>query len=453
MSVAALGRSVILGGAAWTIGTYATLVAVRFGANIVLSRLVAPDIFGMVVIVSAVRAGADLMSDVGIGQSVVTHPHGERAEFRDTAWTIQLIRGLALFAVCLVLAGPIAELYRVPEAVIQLGAVTVALFGATSTSIYLLQRRLQLARLNLFDLAQDVIGSTTVLFLATLSPTIWAILAGNIVAGLARIVLSFLLPEARNRLLLRRDYARAIFDFGKWIFVWSFLGFLCLNVDRIYLGQAVPLAVLGVYGIARTMADMPAMLAGRLGHSLIFPLVSSAAGLPRENLRREIAPLRFRFLLAAAFCLAGAIAASDLVVHAIYDPRYAQAGVMLKLLLLGTWSTVLCATNEYVLIGLGKPQYGAAGNCLKLAYLVIGLPIAFAAAGLTGALLVLASAEAARYAALLAGPIRERIAFRTQDLLATLFLAGCVAVFALVRHAAGLGSAFGGMPLPGGGLP
>ncbi|SFL93613.1 oligosaccharide flippase family protein [Methylorubrum salsuginis] len=453
MSVAALGRSVVLGGAAWTIGTYVAVVAVRFGSNIVLSRLIAPEVFGMVAIVSAVRAGADLLSDVGIGQSVVTHPDGEKAAFRDTAWTVQLIRGLLLFAACLMLAGPVADLYGVPEAVIQLGAVTVALLGATSTSIYLLQRRLQLARLNLFDLAQDVISSVSVLCLAALSPTIWAILAANILAATVRVAMSFLLPEARNRPALQRDHARAILRFGKWIFAWSFLGFLCLNVDRLYLGQAVPLAVLGVYGIARTMADLPAMLAGRLGHSLIFPLVSASASLPRGSLRREIAPLRLHFLLAAALCLAGAIALGDCAIRAIYDPRYAEAGWMLPLLLAGTWGTVLCATNEYVLIGLGRPQYSAAGNCLKLAYLILALPAGFGAAGLTGAILVLASAEAVRYAALLAGPIRERIAFRGQDLLATLMLVGLVAVFTLLRHEAGFGTAFDGIPLPGGPPP
>jgi O-antigen/teichoic acid export membrane protein len=448
MSAATLGRSVILGGAAWTIGTYAALVAVRFGSNVVLSRLVAPEVFGMIAIVSAVRIGADLLSDVGIGQSVVTNPNGDRPDFRDTAWTMQVIRGVALFAICIVLAGPIAELYRVPESAIQLGAATLALIGATSTSIYLLQRRLRIATLNMFDLAQDVIGATAVLAMAALSPTIWAILLGNVLATVARVVMSFLLPEARNRFVLRRGYAREILAFGKWIFVWSFLGFLCLNVDRLYLGHAVSLAVLGVYGIARTMSDLPAALAGRLGHSLIFPVVSASAGLSRERLRAEIGPLRLRFLLAAALGLACAIAAGDLVIRTIYDARYAEAGWMLPLLLAGTWATILCATNEYVLIGLGKPQYSAAGNCLKLAYLVVGLPAAFSAGGMTGAILVLASAEAIRYGPLLIGQIRERTAFRVQDLLATLALLGLVAALTLARRAGGMGTAFDGVPIP-----
>lgn len=448
MHVATLGRNVILSGAAWTIGTFGATVAIRFGANVVLSRLVAPDVFGLIVIVTAIRIGADLLSDVGIGHSVVNNPNGENPDFYDTAWTIQLIRGLALFAVCLVFAVPIAELYRVPEAVIQFGVATLAVHGATSTSIYLLQRRLRLAALNLFDLAQDVISATAVLTLAALSPTIWAILAANLLAAAAKVVMSFRLPESRNRLVLRRDYAAQIVAFGKWIFLWSLLGFLCLNVDRLYLGQVAPLAILGVYGIARTMAELPTGLAGRLGHSLIFPLVAASATLPRDRLRAEIGPHRLKFLLAAAVGLAGAITASDLVIRAIYDPRYAAAAWMLPLLLLGAWATILCLTGEYVLIGLGKAQYGAAGNCLKLGYLVVGLPYAYAAAGMTGAILVLASAEAVRYGPLLVGQMRERMGFWRQDLVATLALAAVLLLLTLARRAVSLGTAFDGVPLP-----
>lgn len=448
MTVATLGRNVILGGAAWTIGTYAVSVMVRFGSNIVLSRLVAPDVFGMIVIVSAIRIGADLLSDVGIGQSVVNNPEGEKPDFYDTAWTIQLIRGLALFAVCLVLAGPLADLYRVPEAAIQLGAATLALYGATSTSIFLLQRRLQLATLNLYDLAQDVFSAAVIVALASLSPTIWAILLGNLLAAVARTLTSFLLPQSANRFVLRRRYVSEILTFGKWIFLWSLLGFLCLNVDRLFLGQAAPLALLGVYGIARTMADLPSALAGRLGHSLIFPMVSAMQGRSREGLHAALAPLRLRFLIVAALGLAGAIAYGDLVVRAIYDPRYGQAGWMLPLLLLGGWATILCTTNEYVLIGLARPQYGTAGNCLKLGYLLVALPAGFEAAGMTGAVLALAGAEIVRYGPLLVGQIRERIGFQGQDLVATLVLLAALVAMTLIRHAAGLGTAFDGVPIP-----
>ncbi|NEU13480.1 oligosaccharide flippase family protein [Methylobacterium sp. BTF04] len=445
MSTLTIPRGVILSGSAWTIGTYAATVILRFGSNVVLSRLIAPDIFGMVVVISAIRTGADLLSDIGIGQNIVNNPNGDRPEFYNTAWTMQFLRGLVLFGLCLLVAGPLARLYHVPESAIQFGALTLALLGATSTSIFLLQKQLRLATLNMFDFVQDVIGTAAMLLFVIWSPTIWSILLGNTVGALVRVIGSFLLPQGGNRMILDRRYIGEIFSFGKWIFLWSLLGFLSINFDRLYLGSVASLGLLGVYGIARTMADLPAALAGRLGHSLVFPLVSAAGQISHERLRKEIGPLRLGFLLAAAIGIGCAAAGGDFVIRAIYDSRYAQAASMLPLLLLGAWATILCTTNEYVLIGRGKPQYGTAASSFKLAYLVIGLPLAFQSGGMLGAILLLVTADVVRYAVLLFVQLRAGVSFGRQDLLATLALFATLLALTALRDALSLGTPFDGL--------
>ena len=206
--------------------------------------------------------------------------------------------------------------------------------------------------------------------------------------------------------------------------------------------------MLGVYGIARTMADLPVALAGRLGHSLIFPLLSSTGDLSREQLRNRISSLRFKFLLAAAVALSCAIVSSDLVVRLIYDARYGEAAWMLPLMLVGTWGSIVCTVNEYSLIGLGKPLYGAVANLLKLGCIVVGLPLAFKAFGIVGAILVVGASEIFRYVPLLVGQARERLTFCIQDLLATSLLLGSLLLLTLLRRLLSLGTAFDGVLFP-----
>ncbi len=445
MSVLAIPRGAILSGGAWTIGTYGASVVLRFGSNVLLSRLIAPEIFGMVVVISAIRMGADLLSDIGIGQNIVNNPRGDQPAFYNTAWTFQVLRGLLLFALCCAFAGPLAGLYGVPEAAIQFGALTLALLGMTSTSLFLLQKRLHVSTLTLFEFVQDLIGTAAMLIFVLWSPTVWSILLGNLVGALARVVGSFLLPGGGNRPMIDRRHIREIFSFGRWIFLWSMLGFLSVNFDRLYLGSVAPLALLGVYGIARTMAELPAFLAARLGHFLVFPLVSAAGEIPHERLRREIGPIRLGFLLAAAVGIGIAAAGGDFIIRGIYDARYALAAGMLPLLLLGTWATILCSTNEYVLIGRGKPQYGTAASSVKLAYLVIGLPLAFKTGGMLGAILILVTADVARYAVLLVAQMRARVGFGAQDLLATAALLATLLGLTALRAALSLGTAFDGL--------
>lgn len=439
--------SVALHGAAWTIGVYAISVALRFGSNVVLSRLIAPEIFGTILIIMTLRNGVDLLSDVGVGQNVVNNRNGDKPAFYNTAWTFQIIRGLVLFG-ALALAAPfLANIYEIPQSAILIGATTLAIMGFASTSVFMLQRGLRLARSNLFDLGQDIVSLTCTLVSAAISPTVWSLLVGSVIAVAFRTVTTFFLPHGRNRFKLRKDYLIEILSFGKWIYAWSLLGFLCMSFDRLYLGHAASLAVLGVYGIARTIAELPVALAGRLGHSLIFPLISSMQSASREELRSHLAPLRFKFLMVGAVCLAFGITFADHFVELLYDDRYHGAGWMLPVLLMGGWAAVLCSVGEYTLLGLGKPLYGAGANCTKLVYLAVALPLAFGISDVFGAILAIASAELVRYVALFFGQVRERISFWAQDALATATLLAIVLALAAVRQALEMGDTFDGAPV------
>ncbi len=429
-------------GAVWTIGAYGASVILRFGSNVVLSRLVAPEVFGVMLIINTLRNGIELLSDVGIGQNIVQNPKGESRSFRDTAWTIQLLRGLILFSLLFLTAAPLGQLYQLPELAIQLSAITLALMGAASVSIYLLQRRLQLVRLNLFDLSIDAIGAILVVGLALVSPTIWSLILANILTAAIRTVATYLLPEARTWLAWHKDHVREILVFGKWIYMSSLLAFLCASFDKLYLGQSIPLALLGIYGLARNVADLPAALFARLGHSLVFPVIASQQAGPRAELHARLSPLRLKLLLACAACIAFGTAFADFAIMVIYDSRYQEAGWMLPVMLLGVWGSILCSMNEYALLGVGKPLYGAAGNLTKLVCLVVGIPIALHTIGLLGTILVVALSDFCRYIPILIGQQRERLSFFLQDLAVTVFLLLLLGLFMLLRWQSGFGTAF-----------
>ncbi|WP_182085899.1 oligosaccharide flippase family protein [Aureimonas sp. ME7] len=440
-----LSEKFVLRGTAWTVGTYGVSTVLRFGSNVVLSRLVAPEVFGVMLIINTLRNGLELLSDVGIGQNIVHSPNGGDRAFRDTAWTIQLLRGLFLFAIFFAAATPLSRLYGLPTTAFEIAALSIPLLGASSISIYLLQRRLRVVALNLFDLAMDAVGVVFVVGFALISPTIWSLIYATVVATGVRTVATFFLPEAAVRFEWNRDHAGRILSFGRWIYIASLLSFACASVDKLFLGQAIPLAVLGVYGIARNIAELPAALAGRLGHSLLFPLISGERDLPRALLHAHLVPIRRKLLIACAAAIGLGAAFADVAVDLVYDARYVQAGWMLSVLLLGAFVAVLCSLNEYVLLGVGRPLWGAGGNLAKLLCLALGLTVTWGTVGLGGVIVVIALADLPRYLVIAAGQIRERLPFLGQDLLATLLLFGTLALASAVRWQLGYGTAFSGM--------
>ena len=254
-----ISRNLLFKGAAWTLGAFGLGQVLRLATNIILARLLAPELFGIMQIVYSLRTGVELISDVGIGQNIVYNKDANDPDFYNTAWSLQAIRGALLWLVFSAAAVPFARLYHSPilVAVIPIAALTFVVGGLSSTSRFLLQKRMKFSTITVFDFVVALIASVAQVILAYFSPTIWALVLGPIVWVTAYAIgTHFLLKDVRQTFHISRHYAAQILSFGKWIFASSIIYFLSTNFDRLYLAKTIPLGLLGVYGIARALSEL-----------------------------------------------------------------------------------------------------------------------------------------------------------------------------------------------------
>jgi O-antigen/teichoic acid export membrane protein len=434
----------------WTVGAYGLGQALRLVTNIILARLLAPELFGIMLIVNSLKMGIELMSDVGIAQNVIYHENANDPAFYNTAWTVQAIRSVVLWLVALVLAAPFSRFYQFPILlfVVPLTAFGCVLSGFSSISLSLLRKRLQIAKLNAFETTSSFVGSAALVLFAYLSPTIWALVFGGLFGSTVVMIGSyFLLPDIKQRFYLSKQFVWEILHFGKWIFASSIVYFLSTNFDRLYLAKVVPLDLLGVYGIARSISESLGLVVWRLGNYVLFPLIAAHAQTPRADLREQLAKIRAKFLLLTGVGFSLIAATADLPIKILYDERYQAATWMLPFLVIGSWFSILAYLNESTLLGLGKPSYSATSNSAKLVFLLIGLPLSVTAFGLVGGILVLVLSDLFRYFPILIGQRREHFSFGAQDLLVTLATFMLIGLWELLRWSFGFGNSFESLPI------
>jgi O-antigen/teichoic acid export membrane protein len=440
----------LLKGAVWTIGAYGIGQVLRLATNVFLAQLLAPELFGIMLIVNSLRMGIELISDVGIGQNIIYHKDANDPDFYNTAWSLQAIRSVLLWLVAVAVAAPLARFYQTPILVyiVPLTAFGIVLAGFTSVSRSLMQKRMQIAKLNAFDTIMSFVSSAAYIVLAYFSPTIWALVFGGLFGSAVTMIASyFLLPDVKQKLHLSKRFSWEILHFGKWIFVSSIVYFLSSNFDRLYLGKVVPLQILGVYGIARSISELLGLVVLRLGNYVLFPLIASHSQTPRADLRAQLAPIRAKFLLVAAIGFSLFAATADLPIKILYDERYQAAGWMLPVLIIGSWFSILAFINESTLLGLGKPSYSAISNGLKFAFFLIGLPLSIKLYGLIGGVTVVALADLFRYVPILVGQSKERFSFGIQDFLLTLVVVLLIGFFEWLRWTIGYGTSFDSLPI------
>ena len=108
-------KKLSINAASWTLFGYGASQAFRLLSNLVLARLLAPEHFGLIAIVTVFMIALAMFSDVGIGPNIIQSERGEDEDFLNTAWTVQIIRGFLLWFACLVLAWPMSIFYKQPD--------------------------------------------------------------------------------------------------------------------------------------------------------------------------------------------------------------------------------------------------------------------------------------------------------------------------------------------------
>jgi O-antigen/teichoic acid export membrane protein len=432
----------------WTTFGYGAVQGIRLLNNVVLARLLAPQIFGLMAVVNAIRTGVELLSDVGILQNIVSSPRGADPTFYNTAWTLQAMRGIFLAGCCLLLAVPAARFFEHPElaAVLPVASLFFIFSGFDSSGRALVQKQLQVARASVFEIAVTFAAFLAQVVLALITPTVWALVLGSVMGAAVTMVASYrFVPGLRHRIMIDPESARQLLKFGKWVFLSSIVYFFAMNFDRLYFAKQISLSQLGVYGIARSLADMVSLFVARASSFVLYPTVA-AAGLAPVELRHRLLRGRRTLLFAAAVGLGGFVALSELVVRLLYDARYQEAGAILPILGIGVWFGILTSTNDAILMGLSRPAYPALSNAAKLITYAIGVPLAFFFYGFMAAVAVISFGELVKYVVLWMLSHKEHLHFGRDDLVLTVAFAVTVVLGVEILRMIGFGGGIAAVP-------
>jgi O-antigen/teichoic acid export membrane protein len=446
-------REVASRGALWCAAGVILSQMLRFGTNLVLTRLLVPELFGLMALAQVFHTGVTMCAELALEAAAVRRRLESQPAFLATAWTLQIARGGAIWLACALLAPAAAWLYDDQRLlwILPMIGLSSVIAGFNSTSLLTTLRELALGPLTMLELASQVLAIAVMVAWAWLSPTVWALVAGWIAAALVRLVLSFRLPaSAPHRFCLDGESVAEILAFARWIMPASVLTFLAGQADRAILGKLFSLELLGVFGIAYALSQAPRMLISSLSNRVIYPAVVKLAELnelDQQSLRDSLLRARWTPLLLIAAGLAVLVGFGDLLVRVLFDQRYGGAAWMLPLLAAGIWPSVLASSMSPSLFAIRAPRYVTYGNLARLAFTVAALPLGYLLAGPLGAVAAVALDELPFYLPLQRGLRRHGLSSLGQDLAATAAFALLLTLLLAGRQVAGLGSPLAALEL------
>jgi len=349
----------VMRGAAFTSGGFVLSQGMRFASNLILARLLFPEAFGLMALMAMVLTGLTMLSDTGVPQSIMQSKRGEDPDFLNTAWTLNLMRGVVLWLIACALAWPAAWLYEAPELmwILPLGGLSLVMLGAAPTRVFLAQRHLQLGRIMGIELGSQFVGILAMVTLAWLYQTYWALVAGVLVTGLAKLVMEWtLLTGPRNRLRWEQAAGHELLRFGGWIMLSSAFGFVLLQGDRAILGVFLTVEKLGIYNIAYFLAFFPVLMAHTMMSKLLIPSYREMfAGRDGEH-DRKIRRMRMGLTAAVMAMLTIMALIGPALIDLLYDDRYAEAGPIIVMISCAQMFSLVILTYEQAALARGDSR-------------------------------------------------------------------------------------------------
>lgn len=390
----------VMRSSAWTVLGYGGSQALRLASNLILTRLLFPEAFGLMALVSVFLVGLTMFSDLGTHPSILQSKRGDDPAFLDTAFTFQVIRGVVLWLASVAIAYPAALFYDQPLLmwILPVAGFSLLLHGLEPTRVDTAARHLRLGRLTALDLIAQAVGIVSMVVLAWATQSVWALVAGWIVtAGVRLALITLALPGPKSRFGWETAAARELVQFGGWLFLSTACGFLVAQGDKAILGKYLTLEQLGLYNIGFFLASFPMLLGQTVGGRILIPLYRER---PPGEAAANFARLRqMRFLLTGAVFMLLAVMAygGEWIVDLLYDARYSPAGAILVLIAVVQIPSVIGMTYDQSALAAGDSRNYFLLTAARALCLVAGLILGAEWLGLVGALIGQAVAALAVY--------------------------------------------------------
>lgn len=329
----------------------------RLVRNMILTRILAPEAFGLMAIVLSVNAAFESFTQIGIKEAVIQNPNGHKKAYLNGAWWLSLGRSFALYLLVFCTAPFVANFYD-NQALVPLMRVAFLSFllnGLLSCNAFVALKQMNFKRWAVLFHGGGAVGICTAVMLAFWLENVWALVIGYVVEALARCVLSYIICPFRPGFVFDREGLRALLKYASGVFGLPILTFIFLKADIFVVGKMFTMAELGLYSMAALIAWAPFQFLSTLTAKIAMPAFS-------ENQQDHAMINKWAISISALICYIGFPMSFFIVCYGgellslLYGPKYTAVALPFAIIFL----TALIRTSSVpigsVYFAIGRPE-------------------------------------------------------------------------------------------------
>ena len=340
-------------GAAVTIGGQVVRIVVQLTGIMILARLLTPEDYGLLAMVTAIIGVGELVRDFGLSSAAIQAKRLSQGQKSNLFWLNTSIGG-ALTLITIGASWLIAALYGDDrlQAITAALSITFLLNGLSTQFRADLSRKLKFGRLVTIETVAQVIALALGIGFAFAGAGYWALVVQQVSQTLAAIVLLVILTGWLPGWISRTAPMRALLGYGVNMFGTQLLAYASRNVDSIVIGARFGAADLGLYNRAFQLMMLPLLQLNAPSTRVALPVLSRL----QDNREKYAAFITFGqsallTVVGAVLALLGAQAES--VIRIMLGEQWLEAVPIFRILLVAGFFQAASYATYWVFLSKG----------------------------------------------------------------------------------------------------
>ena len=266
----------LFSGMIWTSIDMFLVKGIAFVATLYLARLLGPDVFGLLGMMSVFIAIGTSLVESGLSESIIRTTNPNKVDF-STVFYFNIFSSIVVYFCIYILAAPIAEFYgqEILTELIRVYCIVFLINGLSSVQLAILVKNMSFRKITRYNLPATLCGAAVGVFLAHKNCGAWSLVWMQIVNKFILSCLLWFHSEWKLTFDFSLTKLKYHYNYGYKLLLSGLLNKVFLNVYHVIIGKNYSIQTIGYYERSSSFNAFSSDALTGIIKKVTFPLISS----------------------------------------------------------------------------------------------------------------------------------------------------------------------------------
>lgn len=315
-------KKAVLSNMMWRFAERCGAQGVSFLVSIILARLLLPEEYGVVSLITIFTSILNLFIDSGFKNALIQKKNADQLDY-STVFYFNIFMGIVLyllmFAASPAIAGFYNKDYMTPY--IRVMSLTLVIGGVNGVQTAVVAKRMEFKRFFYATLGGTLLSAVVGIWMAYEGMGVWALIAQRLVNQLVNTCILWGTVGWKPSLMFSFQRLKPMFSYGSKLLGSSFLNTMTTNLSSLIIGKVYSSAMLAYYDKGKRIPNLVVENLQSSVQSVLFPVIAE-----RQEQKEEVRKILRRSFMTAAYCIfpcmTGIALCGESIIRILYTEKW-----------------------------------------------------------------------------------------------------------------------------------